>query len=81
MPVSAWLLLKGAAVRADIVRIKASQVQPGDTVAFYSPRRDCDAVITSIEKRADKKIVFNGGKHGLVGVKPSDYVFIVKGDL
>lgn len=79
MPVNAWLLLKGAAVRADIVRVKAAQVKPGDTVAFYSPSRACDWAIVSVEKIGGK-LLFNEGRHGMA-VKPSDYVFILKGGL
>ena len=65
-------------MRQDIERIKASAVRVGDVVAFYSPDRSQDHKVWSIYRRMDSQLVFNEGKHGQA-VKPSDFVFIVKG--
>jgi hypothetical protein len=67
-------------MRQDIQRVKASSVRVGDVLCFFAPDRSADHEIWSIQKRADKKLVFNEGRHSFP-VKPSDYVFIKKGVL
>ena len=65
-------------MRLDIERVRASAVRIGDVLCFWSPDPAHDHEVWSIYKREDSQLVFNEGKHG-DSVRPSDYVFIVKG--
>ena len=62
-------------MRQDIKRIKASQVQAGDVIAFHNPRMDYEVETVTDTKIGSIRFTHGNGTASDC-VQPSDFVFI-----